>query len=48
MALAERIAQHAPPIQVPLVDSWLLIKTAKRLQRSKDVVLDLPCAATKN
>jgi hypothetical protein len=43
LALAERIAQHAPPIHVPQMYGRLLIKTAKRLQRSKNVLPTLPC-----
>jgi hypothetical protein len=48
LALAERIAKHAPPIQVPQVDVRLLVKTAKRLQRSKDVVRHMKCDPREN
>jgi hypothetical protein len=42
MELARRIARHEPPIRAPRVDKTLLIQTARRLQRSKDVLLGLP------
>ena len=48
LALAERIAKHAPPIQVRPVDHELLAKTASRLQRTEDVFLELPCSPVKN
>jgi hypothetical protein len=48
LALAERIAQHAAPIQVAQVNRRLLIKTAKRLQRTVDVVRDMKCDPREN
>jgi hypothetical protein len=48
LALAERIAKHSPPIQVPQVDGRLLIKTAKRLQRTADVLRDMKCDPREN
>ena len=41
MELAERISRHAAPISLG-VDGDLLAKTARRLQRSKEVVAALP------
>jgi hypothetical protein len=44
LALAKRIGAHeAPPIMLPVVDRKLLEKTAKRLQRTADVVRDMKC-----
>jgi hypothetical protein len=48
LALAKRIAKHAPPTQVRPVDSELLAKTASRLQRSEDVLRAMPCSPVKN
>jgi hypothetical protein len=43
MALAHRIAAHDPPTQARQVDKKLLAETARRLQRSEEVLLALPC-----
>ena len=43
LALAERISKHEAPIPMPRVDKALLIKSAKRLQRTVDVVRNTPC-----
>jgi hypothetical protein len=48
MSLAQRIAKHVPPVQMPLVDKTLLMQTARRLQRSADVLLAMPCSKVKN
>jgi hypothetical protein len=45
MQLAEHIAQHAVLISLP-ADRELLAKTARRLQRCKDVVAALPTSGT--
>ena len=47
--LVERIARHkAPPIILPVVNWELLAKTAKRLRKSKDVLLAEKCSPVKN
>jgi hypothetical protein len=47
--LVERIARHkAPPIILPMVNRELLAKTAKRLRKSKDVLLAEKCSPVKN
>ncbi len=48
LALAQRIAMHKPPIQAPPVDTALLVKTARRIQRSTDVLRHMPCDPGKN
>lgn len=45
MELALRISRHeAPGFKRKPVDLKLLTKTARRFQRCKDVVRDLPCS----
>jgi hypothetical protein len=53
MELASKIAKHdPPPIILPAalqpVDRKLLAKTAKRLQRSRDVVRGMKCDPSEN
>ncbi len=48
LALAKRIAKHQASTQVSPVDKPLLAKTARRLQRSVNVVRDMVCDPRKN
>jgi hypothetical protein len=43
LELADRIAKHDPPGLHPVVDKELLAGTARRLQRSVDVLKEMKC-----
>ncbi len=48
LALAQRIAKHEAPGMHRTVDKKLLEKTAKRLQRTADVVRGMKCDPREN